>query len=132
ADENAHRLRRISADGTISTIAGNGRQGSAPDGAIAFSSAQNQPSGIAVSSFGWPIVADPLNHSVQIVFTDGRLYSPGGLSARSTTLTATASNAIYGTAQSNLSITGGPGTPQGSVQISEGGKQLASTSFNQG
>src|SRR6185437_8205585 len=67
-----------------------------------------------------------------IVFTDGRLYSPGGLSARSTTLTATASNAIYGTAQSNLSITGGPGTPQGSVQIAEGGKQLASTSFNQG
>jgi hypothetical protein len=132
ADENNHRLRKIGADGTITTIAGNGRQGSAPDGEIAISSAQNQPSGTAVSSFGWPIVADSANHSVQIVFTDGRLYSPGGLGTHSTTLTAIASNAVYGTAQSTISIAGNPGTPQGSVQITDGATQLASVPLGQG
>lgn len=132
ADENNHRLRRIAADGTITTIAGNGRQGSAPDGAIALSSAQNQPSGAAVSSFGWPIVADSANHAVQIVFTDGRLYSPGGLSTHTTTLTASAPHAVYGTAQGTLSIAGSPGTPQGSVLIAEGGEELARAPLGQG
>ena len=131
ADENNHRLRKIAADGTITTIAGDGRQGGAADGAIAVSSAQNQPVGAALSSFGWPVIADAVNHTVQIVF-DGRLYSPAGLSTRTTTLTATAPNAIYGTSQSTISIAGSPATPQGRVQISDGATSLASASLAQG
>ena len=83
-------------------------------------------------SFGWPIIADAAGHTVQILFTDGRLYSPGGLSTRTTTLTAAAPNAVYGTAQSTLSIAGGPGTPQGTVQVTGGGTALASASLSQG
>ncbi len=132
ADENNHRLRRIAADGTIATIAGGGRQGASPDGAVAISSAQNQPTAAAISAFGWPIIADAAGHTVQILFTDGRLYSPGGLSTRTTTLTAAAPNAVYGTAQSTLSIAGGPGTPQGTVQVTGGGTALASASLSQG
>ena len=132
ADENNHRLRRIAADGTITTIAGSGLQGAAADGAVAISSAQNQPVAAAFSSFGWPLIADTANHTVQIVFTDGRLYSPGGLSSRTTTLTATAPNAVYGSAQSNVSVTGSPATPQGQVQITNGRASLGGTSLSQG
>ena len=132
ADENNHRLRRIAADGTITTIAGSGRQGSAADGEVAISSAQNQPAGAAASNFGWPIIADAANHTVQILFADGRLYAPGGLSTRITTLTATAPNAVYGTSQSTVSVVGGPAIPQGPIQITEGGTPLASASLSQG
>ena len=131
-DENNHRLRRIAADGTITTIAGNGRQGASPDGAVAVSSAQNQPAAAAISIYGWPIIGDPANHTVQILFTDGRIYFPGGLSTRTTTLTAAAPNAVYGTAQSAISVAGSPASPQGPVQITEGGTPLSGASLSQG
>ena len=132
ADENNHRLRRVAADGTITTLAGSGRQGAAPDGAVAISSAQNQPAAVAISVFGWPVIGDPANHTVQIAFSDGRLYSPGGLGARATTLTATAPSAVYGAAQSSISVTGPPATPQGRVQITDGGTRFESAALNQG
>ena len=132
ADENNHRLRKIAADGTITTIAGSGRQGASPDGAVALSTAQNQPTTAAISVYGWPIIGDPANHTVQILFTDGRLYLPGGLSTRTTTLTAVAPDAVYGTARSTLSAAGSPATPQGPVQIADGGAALASASLSQG
>src|SRR6202012_319797 len=102
ADENNHRLRRIAPEGTIATVAGSGQQGFAADGSVAISSAQNQPIGAAVSAFGWPVIADETSGTVRILFSDGKLYSPDGLSTRTTTLTATAPNAIYGTAQSSV------------------------------
>ena len=132
ADENSHRLRRISADGTITTVAGSGRQGAVADGAVAISSAQNQPAGAAVSPFGWPVIADLSNHTVEILFTDGRLYSPAGLSTRTTTLTATTPDAVYGAAQSAIAIAGNPATPQGSVEIADGTTSISSASLVQG
>lgn len=132
ADENSHRLRRISADGTIATVAGSGRQGVSADGAVAISSAQNQPAGTAVSPFGWPVVADLSNHTVQILFTDGRLYLPGGLSTRTSTLNLSAPDAVYGTAQSASSIAANPETPQGRVEIADGTTAIASASLTQG
>jgi sugar lactone lactonase YvrE len=132
ADENNHRLRRVSADGTIATVAGSGRQGSAADAALAITAAQNQPTGAAVSAFGWPIMADAANRTVQILFADGRLYAPGGLSNRTTTLTAASPDAVYGTAQSIVSIAGSPATPQGNVQIADGGTPLRSASLSNG
>jgi sugar lactone lactonase YvrE len=131
-DENNHRLRRITADGTITTVAGSGSQGTAADGAIAIASAQNQPAGAAVSPFGWPLVADNASRTVQILFADGRLYAPAGLSTRTTTLTTNAPNAVYGSAQSTASIAGSPATPLGVVQIADGGKPFASASLDHG
>ena len=132
SDENNHRLRRVASDGTITTVAGSGRQGPTADGAPALTSTQNQPVGAAVSTSGWPIIADIANHSVQILFVDGRLYLPAGLSTRTTILTATAPNAVYGTAQSTISIAGNPATPAGFVRISDSGTPLGSASLNQG
>lgn len=132
ADENNHRLRRIDAGGTITTVAGSGAQGSSADGAVAVSSAQNQPAAAAISPFGWPVIADSANHSLKIVFTDGRLYSPGGVSTLTTTLAAVAPNAVYGSAQSSISVAGSPATPQGIVRISDGATPIASTSITQG
>ena len=132
ADEDNHRLREIAADGTITTVAGSSRQGTATDGAIATSALQNQPTGAAFSSFGWPVIADPANHTLQIVFEDGRLYLPAGLSTRTTALTATAPNAVYGAARGTVSLAGSPAIPQGAVQITDGGTPLGSASLNQG
>ncbi len=69
ADENNHRLRRIATDGTISTIVGTGGQGAAPEASAATASAQNLPAAVAVSAFGWPIIADAANaHGVDCFF----------------------------------------------------------------
>ncbi len=132
ADENNHRLRRIAADRTITTLAGGGLQGLAPDGSVAVSSPQNLPTGAAVSVFGWPVIVDPANHSVQIVFTDGKLYSPGALSARATTLTQTTPDATYGTARAVIIAAGSPALPQGMVQILDGSTPIATASLAQG
>lgn len=132
ADENNHRLRRIAADGTITTIAGGGLQGVAPDGSIALTSPQNLPAGAAVSTFGWPVIADAANHTVQIVFSDGKLYSPGALSGRATTLTQATPDAVYGTAQAVITAVGSPALPQGFVEILDGGTAIATATLAQG
>jgi sugar lactone lactonase YvrE len=132
ADEDNHRLRRIANDGTISTIAGTGTQGAAPDGSVAMASAQNLPTAAAVSGFGWPILADAANGTVQILFTDGKLYAPAGLSSRTTSLTTTAPAAIYGAASSSVSVSASPASAQGTVQISESGTVLATGTLAQG
>ncbi|HEV2577051.1 MAG TPA: Ig-like domain repeat protein [Acidobacteriaceae bacterium] len=132
ADENNHRLRRIAAGGTITTVAGGGLQGLAPDGSIALTSPQNLPAGAAVSNFGWPVIADAANHSVQIVFSDGKLYSLGAPSGRTTTLAQSTPNAVYGTAQAVITAAGSPALPQGSVQILDGVTPVATAALAQG
>jgi sugar lactone lactonase YvrE len=81
ADENNHRLRRVGGDGTIATVAGSGVQGNAVDGTVALSALQNQPVSVAVSTFGWPAIADASDGSVKLVFSDGKIYAPAGMSA---------------------------------------------------
>lgn len=132
ADENNHRLRRIGTDGTIVTVAGNGVQGPAADSAVAMSAPQDQPASVAVSSFGWPVIADASDGSVRLLFSDGKLYAPAGMSARTTTVTPSAANAVYGQAQANVDVVGSPAVPQGSVQILDGSTVIASGAVAQG
>lgn len=132
ADENNHRLRRIAPGGTIMTVAGEGLQGVAPDGSIALTSSQNLPIGAAVSKFGWPVIADAANHTVQIVYTDGKLYSPGALNGRATALTQATPNAVYGTAQAVITAAGSPASPQGLVEVLDGATPIATASLVQG
>ncbi|HZQ43338.1 MAG TPA: Ig-like domain repeat protein [Acidobacteriaceae bacterium] len=132
ADENNHRLRRIAPGGTITTVAGGGLQGLAPDGSIALNSPQNLPTGAAVSNFGWPVIADAANHTVQIVFTDGKLYSPGALNGRATALTQETPDAVYGTAEAVITAAGSPGSPQGLVEVLDGATPIATASLVQG
>lgn len=128
ADENDHRLRRIAPDGTITTIAGSGVQGAPAEAAVALTSAQNLPTAAAVSTFGWTAVADPANRMVQILFPDGKLYAPAGLTARDTTLTQTIPNAVYGTAQAVFTVGGVPEIPQGGISILDGTNPIATAS----
>lgn len=132
ADENNHRLRRIAPDGTITSVAGSGVQGAAAESALALAAAQNLPTAAAVSSFGWTAIADPANRTVQILSPEGKLYTPAGLSARSTTLMQTTPNAVYGSAQTVITATGDSATPQGNISILDGARPIATASLVQG
>ena len=132
ADENNHRLRRIGTDGTIATIAGNGVQGLAADSVVAMSAPQDQPASVAVSSFGWPVIADASDGSVRLLFGDGHLYAPAGMGARTTTVTPSAANTVYGQALASVNVAGSPAIPRGSVQILDGTTVIASGALAQG
>jgi hypothetical protein len=58
ADYGNYRIRKVSPDGTIATIAGNGTQGHSGDGGLATSAQLNAPRGIAVDASGNIYVAD--------------------------------------------------------------------------
>jgi sugar lactone lactonase YvrE len=130
ADEDNHRLRRITPGGIITTIAGSGLQGPAPDASIALTTSQNLPIAAAVSIFGWPVIADPANNSVQILYSDGKLYTLGGI--HTVTLNQIAPSAVYGTAQSVVTAAAIPAIPQGSISILDGGTPIANASVAQG
>ncbi len=65
------RVRKISPDGTISTIAGNGSDGYSGDGGPALSATFHDLWGIAVDGAGNIFVADALNTCVRRIGTDG-------------------------------------------------------------
>lgn len=132
ADENNQRLREIGSDGTIATIAGGGVQGAVSDGSVAVTSAGNEPMGVAVSSYGWPVVAEAGSATLWLAFSDGHLYAPAGMSGRTTTLTPTAPNAVYGQVRVSVTAAGSPAMPQGAVQIFDGTTQVAAGSLVQG
>ena len=58
ADYGNYRIRKVSSDGTITTIAGNGTQGHSGDGGPATDAQLNAPRGIAVDRSGNIYVAD--------------------------------------------------------------------------
>ena len=66
ADRNNHRIRRMAADGTVTTVAGNGNAGYA-DGA-SRQAKFNQPYGVALDDAEITLyVADYLNHAIRII-----------------------------------------------------------------
>ena len=60
--ELGNRVRRVSADGTITTVAGTGRRGYSGDGGPAINAMLNQPNGLAVDGSGNLYIADLDNH----------------------------------------------------------------------
>jgi uncharacterized protein (TIGR03437 family) len=59
------RIRRMSADGTITTVSGNGNMGYSGDGGAATSATFRNPCAIALDSSGAIYVADADNHAVR-------------------------------------------------------------------
>lgn len=73
ADSDNHRIRRVGADGKISTVAGTGVAGFSGDGAAAVAARLNHPEGITVDADGSLLIADYWNHRIRQVLPNGRI-----------------------------------------------------------
>jgi sugar lactone lactonase YvrE len=92
ADRCNHRIRKVTAGGTITTAAGNGVQGYSGDGGPATAASLDYPWGVAVDSGGNLYIADTDNNRL-------RKVAPGG------TITTVAGNGV-----AKYSGDGGPAT----------------------
>ncbi len=68
ADEYNHRVRRVTPDGVIRTIAGSNAAGFSGDGGQATSALLRSPNGVAVAQDGAVLIADRDNNRVRKVF----------------------------------------------------------------
>jgi len=78
ADFGNRRVRKISPNGTITTVAGNGNPGFSGDGGPATSARLADPSGVAVDPAGNLYIADSSNHRVRKVSSDGLITTVAG------------------------------------------------------
>ncbi|MEU1289864.1 RICIN domain-containing protein [Kitasatospora sp. NPDC005856] len=81
ADYNNDRVRKVSADGMISTVAGTGAAGFGGDGGPADKAQLNRPHGLALDAAGTLYIADSLNHRVRKVAADGTISTLAGTGA---------------------------------------------------
>ena len=100
ADTGNSRIRRVTPQGTITTIAGNGGMGFSGDGGPATSAQLNGPTGIAVDLSGDLFIADAGNSRIREVTPQG-------------TITTIAGNGTYG----GLTLSSGDGGPATSAQL---------------
>jgi len=75
---NWSRVRRVSPDGTITTIAGNTVNGFAGDGGPGASAELNMPMGVAVQPDGSVLIADSNNHRIRRVAPSGTITTVAG------------------------------------------------------
>ncbi|HEX2058445.1 MAG TPA: RHS repeat-associated core domain-containing protein [Actinomycetota bacterium] len=79
SDSRHRRIRMISPEGTISTLAGNGKTGGAPEGAVAAASSIGRPAGLAVApSTGSVYFAERSRNRIAEVTAEGRLITLAG------------------------------------------------------
>lgn len=77
-DTRNHRARRITPDGIITTIAGNGQAAFSGDGGSALNASLNQPEGIAVDARGNVFIAEFNNHRIRKVSPAGIITTVAG------------------------------------------------------
>jgi hypothetical protein len=77
ADTNNHRVRRVSPDGTITTVAGT-TEGFSGDGGPASAAQLDAPLGVAAMADGGFVIADFLNHRVRRVSPSGTITTVAG------------------------------------------------------
>ena len=78
ADNGNSRIRKISADGIVTTIAGSGMFGFSGDGGPASTAQLSSVLGLAVDKAGNVLVADSDNHRVRRIGRDGTITSVAG------------------------------------------------------
>jgi len=78
AESGANRVRRLSTDGTMTTVAGNGTAGYAGDGGLATDAQLNHPTGIAIDSAGSLYIADTGNYRIRTVTAGGTISTVAG------------------------------------------------------
>jgi uncharacterized protein (TIGR03437 family) len=78
ADEDNNRIRKVSASGIITTVAGNGVAGFSGDGGQATSAELNAPTGVAVDASGNLFVVDYANNRIRKVSAGGIITTVAG------------------------------------------------------
>jgi uncharacterized protein (TIGR03437 family) len=78
ADSLNHRIRKISASGVITTVAGTGAAGYSGDGGLATNAQLNGPMGVAADAFGDLFIADTRNNRIRKVTNTGIIYTVVG------------------------------------------------------
>lgn len=78
ADHGNHRIRKISKDGRISTVAGTGQVGYEGDGGPAIEAKLNGPYGVNVDRRGRLLIADSANHVIRRVDQNGTITTIAG------------------------------------------------------
>ncbi len=81
ADQFNQRIRTITPDGTITTIAGSGGAGFSGDGQSALNASLNYPGGLAVDSAGNIYFNDDLNYRTRQIDTNGVITTVAGSGA---------------------------------------------------
>ena len=78
ADSSSHRVRRVDATGTITTVVGTGEAGYSGDNGPAVHAMVNWPTGVAVDSAGNLFISDTRNHRVRRVDPSGFVNTVAG------------------------------------------------------
>jgi hypothetical protein len=78
ADTGNAVVRRVGADGVITTVAGNGERGYAGDGGPATGARLRTPEGVAVAADGTLYIADWNDHRIRRVGADGTITTIAG------------------------------------------------------
>jgi sugar lactone lactonase YvrE len=78
ADNQNFCIRRVDADGVITTVAGNGTQGYGGDGGPATGAELDYPTGVAVDSFGALYITDARNNRIRKVDRNGIITTVAG------------------------------------------------------
>lgn len=78
ADQVNNRVRRVAADGTITTVAGNGTAGFSGDGGPATAAQLSAPSGVAATPDGGLLIADANNNRIRRVDPGGTITTVAG------------------------------------------------------
>ena len=81
AEKAANRVRKVTAAGIISTIAGTGVAGFSGDGGAATSALLTQPTDVAVDAAGNVYIADAGNNAIRMVTPDGVIRTVAGTGA---------------------------------------------------
>jgi trimeric autotransporter adhesin len=125
ADTDAHRVRKISPAGIVTTFAGTGKPGFSGDGGPAAQARLNYPYGVATDYAGTVYVADLANARIRRIAPDGRITTVAGDTPESK-LIAPRNVAVDGPGQVYVSDFDGHRvykvTPKGLVTIAGSGK----------
>ncbi len=78
ADQNNHRIRRVSPAGTITTVAGTGTAGGAGDGDPATAAQLSDPAGVAVTADGGFLIAERAGARIRRVSPAGTITTVAG------------------------------------------------------
>jgi hypothetical protein len=78
----AHRVRKISTDGIITTVAGTGRAGLAGDGGPGVEALLNLPGGLAIDGADNLYIIDALNYRIRKLSRDGTITTVAGSGER--------------------------------------------------